>query len=501
MIEPINHYSLQNVPTVYDEEALTVLELVGRLADKVNKVIHTVNGINIPDIVEVAPSGDTSGDIDRVTIQAQLDAGKAVHLTSGEYYLDGPLVAKSGFAITGAGIGNTKVNCAGPFLTHENVVSVDHMVMANLWAKGPGSGTGVDITRAGQNVDTGGRYGYFENVRVSDYDTCVHMTGCWCVHFTHCRFEPLYIGVNQGGSCNNVKYDHCMFLGINSAQNTTGLYIDANGGTENCGISVDNCDFERHNRAIRATYAINLHVTNIYTEGCSVVFHLDSCPAFLCDGGYMAYPSRVCNTARSNTSPAFSKCSGAIKNVFVKVNSDERWFFTSTASAFPIACEAITCVNDGGGECITDAQHTSSIFNAMDNFKRFVFVKEGVNLRYSDTLYTNRFNELSPYISGEEYKLTTAKLKLTSDVTPTKATAIQIRVNDNPVFVVYLNADQTYTNGTWLDMTCVATDYRDLIFTRNDYMTKFVIAPTVGDYASACTANVICDVIAGNFVL
>lgn len=40
-----NHYSFQNIPTIYDQEALTVLELVGRIAHKLNEVIDSQNGL------------------------------------------------------------------------------------------------------------------------------------------------------------------------------------------------------------------------------------------------------------------------------------------------------------------------------------------------------------------------------------------------------------------------------------------------------------------------
>lgn len=45
MIEKIGHYSLTNPATVYDEEALTALELAGRTAAKTNECIEAVNGI------------------------------------------------------------------------------------------------------------------------------------------------------------------------------------------------------------------------------------------------------------------------------------------------------------------------------------------------------------------------------------------------------------------------------------------------------------------------
>lgn len=44
MINPINHYALENHPTIYDEESLTALELVARTTHKLNEVIKEVNG-------------------------------------------------------------------------------------------------------------------------------------------------------------------------------------------------------------------------------------------------------------------------------------------------------------------------------------------------------------------------------------------------------------------------------------------------------------------------
>ena len=43
MIEKLAHYAFTNLPSVYDEEALTALELVARLAAKFNEVIEDVN--------------------------------------------------------------------------------------------------------------------------------------------------------------------------------------------------------------------------------------------------------------------------------------------------------------------------------------------------------------------------------------------------------------------------------------------------------------------------
>ena len=56
MIEPIKHYSLTNIPTIYDEEALDALELCARLGVKVNELIKFLNEQN--EYIKTAIPGD-----------------------------------------------------------------------------------------------------------------------------------------------------------------------------------------------------------------------------------------------------------------------------------------------------------------------------------------------------------------------------------------------------------------------------------------------------------
>lgn len=60
-INPLNHYSLESHPTVYDEESLTALELVSRLAHKVNACVQAFNKLD-------AETQDTLRKIFEVTI-------------------------------------------------------------------------------------------------------------------------------------------------------------------------------------------------------------------------------------------------------------------------------------------------------------------------------------------------------------------------------------------------------------------------------------------------
>ena len=72
MIDKILHYSLTNPGTVYDEEAMTALELAGRTAHKVNECIEQVNkntkelpGMVADDVQRHIDNGDFSRQIDK----------------------------------------------------------------------------------------------------------------------------------------------------------------------------------------------------------------------------------------------------------------------------------------------------------------------------------------------------------------------------------------------------------------------------------------------------
>ena len=71
MVQKLNHYSMTNVASVYDEEALTAIELAARTAGKVNEVVEEVN--KLPELVDadVAECLD-SGRLERL-IDAKID--------------------------------------------------------------------------------------------------------------------------------------------------------------------------------------------------------------------------------------------------------------------------------------------------------------------------------------------------------------------------------------------------------------------------------------------
>lgn len=80
MINKIGHYAIENNPTIYDEEAMTALELCGRVTAKVNEVISQFN--NLSGRVEKAvESMTTSIDATAERIMSQLLADGKIFVT------------------------------------------------------------------------------------------------------------------------------------------------------------------------------------------------------------------------------------------------------------------------------------------------------------------------------------------------------------------------------------------------------------------------------------
>lgn len=74
-IDPINHYSLTTHGTAYDEEAMSLLELVSRMARKLNDCIAGVNGIPdtiAADVVAHIENGDFAAEIDNLAYDTRV---------------------------------------------------------------------------------------------------------------------------------------------------------------------------------------------------------------------------------------------------------------------------------------------------------------------------------------------------------------------------------------------------------------------------------------------
>lgn len=100
MIDKMNHYAFTNPPTVYDEEALTALELAARMGGKVNECVETINNFGkefdeivdgyMDDLREEIESGDfaslaiTNGSVDASKLANHI-MPLDVHITAAVY--------------------------------------------------------------------------------------------------------------------------------------------------------------------------------------------------------------------------------------------------------------------------------------------------------------------------------------------------------------------------------------------------------------------------------
>lgn len=369
MIEKLKKFLFTDThPTVYDQEAGTVLQLCGRLLGKmnqcvdivnesradVNEMVDKVNGalddleLGVSERIKAAvttelmsgnlrfglyPSGDTSGATDAANIQKALNATGTCILNEGTFYINTPIKLRAGFSVEGRGNTATNictVNC-GAFEMSSGI-SCDHLTMRDfkLTTTNEGVNTAFSIVGAGAAPYDGARYSLFENVEIVGFAMGVFMRGAWGVNFKHCRFNCSNYGVFQQGTCNNNVYDHCAFLALNEGTGT-GANIAANGGAQNCGISFIDCDFERWEIAVQAYCVVGLNVKNIYAEGVTTVFKVDSCPNFNVDGGYASYIKRLATVAVSNTATIYANGRGCIANVFCRFITEDNVHSTGNA--------------------------------------------------------------------------------------------------------------------------------------------------------------------------
>lgn len=344
MINPVKHYSIENPATVYDEESLTVLQLCARLGAKVNECIARINEMwnlmvkKLDSTTEkivtnmlmggkvtfgLYPSGDTTGATDYANIQRCLNEWGTCQLSEGEFYINKPITLKTGCSLMGRGLERTKIYTVQTDAIYGGD-GFDHLTLRDFTVSAKTQAmTGLKLTGTTSAPYTGARYSTFENLRFDGFRTGLDMRGAWCVNFRHCRFISTNTCVSQSGTCNNVVYDHCVFTGTGSA--VYGVNITAEGGAENCGIAFYDCDFETVNTALRAYAVIGLCVKNIYAEGVSTVFQLDSCPGFNCHGGYVAHARRLCAATCTNTGAIFANGRGEISNVFCKLTTTSNY--------------------------------------------------------------------------------------------------------------------------------------------------------------------------------
>lgn len=306
----------------------------------------------------VLPSGDTTGNTDTTNIQSMLDKFGYVELFTGLYYINSPLLLKSGNVIIGSGNENTVIECTSDFATFKDNNSADKLIMKDFRVNSTNGGnTGLNFIGATTQPYTGIRYSFFQNLHLFGFTVCVSMRGAWCVKFDHCRFETQTQCVNQSGTCNNVEYTECQFYGTENV--TTGIRITGDGGSENYGIYFNNCDFEKHQYGLNLFSTVGVYINDLYVEHINTVINADNCINLILDGGTLNYIQRVANVAKSANNSFYNVTTFTMLNACVRYNKTEKSCLVYISNNVPVYVENITVINLKGGRVYlknTDAE-------------------------------------------------------------------------------------------------------------------------------------------------
>lgn len=120
MIEKLGHYSLTDPASVYDEEALTALELAGRTAAKVNECVDKINDVEKSTTAQIKKLSDSVDDMVATEVQKNIENGtfdKAIDDYAGDLF-DRLDEAISGDAVTELEITDMRTDFNG--VTHSS---------------------------------------------------------------------------------------------------------------------------------------------------------------------------------------------------------------------------------------------------------------------------------------------------------------------------------------------------------------------------------------------
>lgn len=388
----------------------------------------------------VEPSGDTTGYNDYKHIQDKLDKCNTVILSAGEYHLYKPLTLKSGSYITGKGTVNTVIHCKQEFATIGDA-SADNIIISELKVKGTDAYTGLKLIGTTTGQYTGARYSRFTKVHLESFGKCVELRGAWCVGFYGCRFDTTGTGVEESGTCNNVTYELCQFLGVDKTQ--VGLFANATSGSENYTVTLKDCNFERLQYGIRGYAVVGLSASNVHAEGVDRLFSLDSCTNFNADSIYCVGVNKLVNYTKSNTAAIFENCTGVITNVFIKLDSDEVTNLMDASSGCVIEHHNINVINAGTGKTYMNSSDYGSRANNRSNHPTITVYTDSIDVA------TTTNTAYAPSIMrkpNEQVKLTDAKLIATNDFTLASNISVYINNSKGRAYLIYVNSG-THSKG------------------------------------------------------
>lgn len=254
MIDPIKHYSIQNVPNIFDEEAMTVLELCGRLGFKTNEIIKKLNKhcISIGDLTKAIKNIDNHMQGIAETL-GELAVEPLGFATPQMFGATGDGVADDTQAIKAAIQSLSDHNAVLYFPPGTYLVSEDINLKSNMTVKGAGESS--VIRRAGNNLENYRVFRCVEltNVYISDlaihgdkmdhigtsgeWGMCISLEGSMNVNIERCYLhdgwgDGVYIG-SYGDTykrCDYVNIRDCHIVGNRrngiSVINVSGLIID-----------------------------------------------------------------------------------------------------------------------------------------------------------------------------------------------------------------------------------------------------------------------------------
>lgn len=314
MIEKMGHYSFTNLPSVYDEEALTALELVARLAAKFNEVIDGVNnheervqkiedflkneldGYVNTHIVEMivamladgtfddlvsngrvrpqmfGATGDgVTDDAEAFTLWATFIADNHYpgYIPNGNYYIGTGTIGftgKSNFTIEGESRDGVKLifpllQNAMPHHLHFN--TCNNFTVKNL-----------TIHCSGGDMQTNGCGMNFKDCNHVYVDTID------IENSSRCGVQAYNYYTKQGGRCDNLQFYNVRVYGVenNAYHNDTGQQIYPMGWvlTDVINSVVENCYIENcvHYGYELKNYCRNTYVRNCVARNCGTACHL-----------------------------------------------------------------------------------------------------------------------------------------------------------------------------------------------------------------------------------
>lgn len=514
-LRPFRFWCQKVLPLVYDDE-LSYYELLCKVVDYLNKTMENVNKLSenfdalqqmfntlkqyvdnyfknldvqeeinkkLDDMTNdgtlnillqmharmVLPSNDTTGNTDTLNIQKMLDKFGYVELFTGIYYVNTPLKLKTGNVIIGSGNENTVIECSSDFCTFNENKSADKLVLKNFKIHDlSGEHIGLNFIGTTTPPYTGIRYSLFENIHILNFNNCITIRGAWCVKFNHCRFESNNICINQSGTCNNIEYTECQFYGEQNV--STGIKIIGDGGAENYGIYLNNCDFEKHLYGLNLYSCVGVSINNLYVEKINTAINADNAINLVLNGGTLNGVNRVANIAKSQTISLYNTTTFTMMNVYVRYNKSEKSCLVYVSNNVPVYIENITVANMKGGSVYLNNIDAETNYDYNGNYYVENLSTQNFNGRYTSS--KGNIIKTDEIKRRDSVKLIGANITLVEGATIDNNTEVHLVNKDGTILYRFYINKGTYESGRIFKGEILSSTY-DLISRNIDINASF----------------------------